>query len=44
MACELSKNVRSVLPNTLGITQENDGKRKFMSLEMQKFEKCDPIT
>jgi hypothetical protein len=40
MACELCKNVKSMLPKTLGITQESH--RKFMSLNMQKFEKCDP--
>ncbi len=40
MAYELCNNVRSVLPNTLEITQESH--RKFMSLDMQKFEKCDP--
>jgi hypothetical protein len=39
---KICKNVKNVLQNTFGITQEDKVKRKFMSLDMQKLEKCDP--
>jgi hypothetical protein len=43
MTCKnLYKNVKNVLQNTLGITQEDHLKRKFISLDMKKLEKCDP--
>jgi hypothetical protein len=36
------KNVKSVFQNALGITQEDHVRTKFMSLDKQKLEKCDP--
>jgi len=36
------KNVKNVFQNTFGITQDDKVKRKFMSFDMQKLEKCDP--
>jgi hypothetical protein len=31
-----------VFQNNLEITQEDNVKKKFISLDMQKLEKCDP--
>jgi hypothetical protein len=36
------KEVINVFQNTFEITQEDHVKRKFISLDMQKLEKCDP--
>jgi hypothetical protein len=39
---KISKNVINVFQNSLEITQEDNVKKKFISLDMQKLEKCDP--
>ncbi len=38
---KLCKNFKSVFQNNLRITQDEHVKRKFMSLDLQKLEKCD---